>query len=337
MARIVKRPRAELDLLDIWEFIADDSLDRNGRVVPSTLLARSEGSGSAGNLRINTGSLTVRDSAQVSVNSTGGGMAGNLDITAGQLMLDNQGKLSAETTGGQGNINLRSGNLILRRGSQITTNATGNNIAGGNITLDTDVLTALENSDISANSSEFRGGNIRINASGIFGTQFREGNVNTSESDITASGKDSSLNGIVQINTPDVDPTSGLIELPVNILDATQLIARGCPAARGNSFTVTGRGGLPPLPSETLRTNNTVSVDWVTGNEEEQRSISPTTNYRLPTTQGNTEIVEANGWVTNNKGQVVLIASAPTFITNGSWFATDIAPPTHPPCTQVQG
>ncbi len=28
MAKIVKRPRAELDLLDIWGYIADDSLDR---------------------------------------------------------------------------------------------------------------------------------------------------------------------------------------------------------------------------------------------------------------------------------------------------------------------
>ncbi|MBD2088320.1 type II toxin-antitoxin system RelE/ParE family toxin [Microcoleus sp. FACHB-1515] len=28
MAIIVKRPRAELDLLDIWDYIADDSFDR---------------------------------------------------------------------------------------------------------------------------------------------------------------------------------------------------------------------------------------------------------------------------------------------------------------------
>ncbi len=28
MAIVVKRPRAELDLLDIWDYIADDSRDR---------------------------------------------------------------------------------------------------------------------------------------------------------------------------------------------------------------------------------------------------------------------------------------------------------------------
>jgi large exoprotein involved in heme utilization and adhesion len=53
------------------------------------------------------------------------------------LLLDNQGKLTAATTGGEGNINLRSLNLlILRGGSAITTSATGNNITGGNINID---------------------------------------------------------------------------------------------------------------------------------------------------------------------------------------------------------
>ena len=28
MAIVVKRPLAELDLLDIWDYIADDSMDR---------------------------------------------------------------------------------------------------------------------------------------------------------------------------------------------------------------------------------------------------------------------------------------------------------------------
>jgi large exoprotein involved in heme utilization and adhesion len=40
-------------------------IGRNGQIVPSTLLAGSGGSGSAGNLRINTNKLTVRDRAQL--------------------------------------------------------------------------------------------------------------------------------------------------------------------------------------------------------------------------------------------------------------------------------
>lgn len=303
--------------------VSGTGINAKGQVVPSSLLGVSEGSGGAGELRVNTRTLTIRDGAAISVSNTGSGTTGDLQITANNLLLD-RGKLTAETTGSQGNINLQAGNIILRRGSQITTNATGSNIIGSNITINTDLLTALENSDISANSQDFRGGNVQINASGIFGTEFR--NTNTPFSDITATGANSQLNGIVQINTPDVDPTSGLVELTVDVVDPTSLIATGCPATRGNSFTVTGRGGLPSLPSELLRPNNTVSVDWVTGNSQEQRTISSTTNYPPPTTQKNPEIVEATSWGRNNKGQVVLISSTPNVTANSNSLVKPLCP-----------
>lgn len=310
-------------------------INAKGQVVPSSLLAVSEGSGRAGDLRINTQTLSIRDGAAVSVSNIGSGITGDLQITTNNLLLD-RGKLTAETTGGQGNIFLNSGNLILRRGSQITTNATGINIIGSNITINTDVLAALENSDISANSQDFRGGNVQINTSGVFGTQFR--NANTPLSDITATGANSQLSGTVQINTPDVDPTSGLVELTVNVVDPTRLIATGCPAARGNSLTVTGRGGLPSLPSEPLRPNNIVSVDWVGDTQEQrnrdtevQRTTLSHTNYPLPTTQEKPEIVEATSWIINDKGQVILIASAPT-TANSTW----LTPATCPTSTKAQ-
>ncbi|MHC5722199.1 MAG: hypothetical protein ACYTX0_61845, partial [Nostoc sp.] len=83
----------------------------------------------------------------------------------------------ADTTGGGGNISLRTPLLLLRNGSAITTNATGENIPGGNIDIDAKngfiIAVPQENSDISANSLDFRGGNVTINAQAIFGTQFR--------------------------------------------------------------------------------------------------------------------------------------------------------------------
>ena len=201
------------------------------------------------------------------------------------------------------------------------------------------VLVAVpqENSDISANSQDFRGGNIRINTQGIFGTQFRE--QPTPLSDITATGVSSELSGMVEINTPDVDPRSGLVELPAEVVDPTGLIAQACPVHRDNSFTVTGRGGLPPLPSEPLRTNNTVPLNWVTLDRHQSSAVvgagltetstfppinpinppvqlSVATDNRQETT---TKIVEATGWVINNEGKVVLIASAPTVTAHSSW------------------
>ncbi|MBW4476053.1 MAG: filamentous hemagglutinin N-terminal domain-containing protein [Tolypothrix brevis GSE-NOS-MK-07-07A] len=284
--------------------VTGTGIDRNGQIVRSNLLAASDGFGSAGDLRINTNKLTVRDGAAISVASTGFGNAGNLEITSDVILLDNQGKLTADTRAGEGNINLRSLNLILRRGSAITTNATGNNITGGNINIDANngfiVAFPGENSDISANSVDFRGGNVAIDASGIFGTQFR--NALTLESDITATGANPSLSGNVQINTPDLDPTRGLLKLSSDFADQSHLIAQDCPANRGDVFIITGRGGLPPLPSEALRSNQTATVNWVTEGEGER--ITKVSDSKLPN-----QIVPATGWVINDKGDVTLIAS----------------------------
>lgn len=299
--------------------VSGTGIDGKGRVVPSTLLAASQGSGNAGDLTINTGGLTVRDRAAVSVSSTGSGKAGNLQITTGDLLLVNGGKLTAQTTAGQGNINLHSRNLILRRGSSIITDATGSNIAGGNITIDTDNLVAVpkEDSNISANSTEGRGGNVRISAAGIFGIKLRP--APTPLSDITATGKDSSFNGTVQINLRDVDPASGLNALPTAFVEPTRLIARTCTQRKGDSFIITGRGGLPPNPREPLRSQS-VWVGWVTLNPQAQNSSSPAvpTNQTRPTP---TPFVEAQGWVLNDKGQVVLTASPPNATHNNSFLS----------------
>ena len=298
-SRIAKFPNP------ISKYVANDITE----TASSGLFAGTEtnSTGIGGGIEIATEQLIIRDAAQVAVNSKGKGKAGNINATASSILLD-RGRLSANTQGGQGNIELRSRSLILRRDSSITTNAQGENIIGGNIIINADVLAALENSDITANSRDDRGGNVRINASAIFGTQFRD--AQTSESDITAKGKSSELSGTVQINTPDVDPSSGLIELPANTVDPTRLIVQGCPANRGNSFTVTGRGGLPPSPNELLRPNNTVSVDWVT-----RDSQSRAAEEQVSAAAG--EIIEATGWIINEKGQVVLIASRPTTTPNG--------------------
>ena len=293
--------------------VAGTGIDGNGQIVRSNLLAASDGLGNAGDLIINTNKLTVRDGAAISVASTGFGNAGNLEITSGVLLLDNQGKLTANTQGGEGNINLRSLNLILRRGSAITTNATGNNITGGNININAKngfiVAVKGENSDISANSADFRGGNVTIDAKFIFGTQFR--NAPTLESEITATGANPSLSGNVQINTPNLDPTRGLVKLSSALVDQSHLIAQGCPANKGNTFIITGRGGLPPLPSEALRSNQTATVNWVTlgergrGGEGERGGITKVSGSKLPN-----QIVPATGWVINDNGEVTLIASA---------------------------
>jgi large exoprotein involved in heme utilization and adhesion len=268
--------------------------------------------GASGDLSINTQLLEVQDGAEVTVASLGTGNAGNLTIDTDSINLDN-GTLTADTRSVntnpnqlQATINLRANDLIfLRRGSKITTNAIGNNVIGGDIKIDTNFLIAAENSDISANSTDFRGGRVTVKALSILGTQFR--NALTLESDITATGASSDLSGTVELNTPDVDPSKGLVELPVNIVDAQEQIAQGC-SFRGEqigSFVVTGRGGLSDSPNEML-TDDAIEVNLVTLDPKVNRS-SRNVSAIAPA-----PIVEAQGWIIGKNGKVLLVASAPT-------------------------
>ncbi|MEW6492880.1 MAG: S-layer family protein [Cyanobacteriota bacterium] len=291
---------------------------------PSGLLSSAGGAGNSGNVTVNAKRLIVRDGAELAVNNQGSGNAGNLEINADSLLLDNQGTLTAETASGEGgNINLQVQDLLLMRRNSLISAQAGGTGNGGNINIDTTFLVALENSDIIANAVKGRGGNIQITAQGIFGTEFRE--QLTPESDITASSE-FGVDGVVEIKTPEVDPNQGLATLPQEVIDVTQLVAQGCGAGGGlesSEFIVTGRGGLPPTPSGTIP-SDTVLVDLGTTPVQSARN-----NPAKPISTHSTEpsaapIVEAQGWMINAEGQVVLTAQAPTVTPQATWqtFAT---------------
>jgi large exoprotein involved in heme utilization and adhesion len=95
----------------------------------------------------------------------------------------------------------------------------------------------------------------------IFGIEPRS--ERTSESDITASS-DLGVDGVVEINRPEAEPSSGLVNLPTELVDVSRLIAQGCAAGGGNvaressQFVATGRGGLPPTLQKLLE----VTLYW---------------------------------------------------------------------------
>jgi len=300
------------------------SLDGTGRDgFPSGLYSGvlRDAKGQGGSLRINTGQLVVRNGAQVSANSQGLGNAGSLRVEAGSIKLDNRGKLRATTASGEGgNINLQVRDLILmRRNSLISAEArgTGN---GGNITINAPFIIAVpqENSDIIANAFQGNGGNINIKAQSIFGLEYRDHPTSTT-SDINASS-DFGVEGVVEIDTPDIDPSQGLSELPVQPIDTEVVQACTPGSSQQSEFVVTGRGGLPQNPGEALSTD-AVQVDLVTLNPEVKRpsttavSTSSTSPTPIP-------IVEAQGWAIAANGEVILTANAPTVTPDSSWQKT---------------
>jgi filamentous hemagglutinin family protein len=310
-----------------------DIVDNDGPT--SALSARSQGAGDAGNLTVTAGQLRVEDGAKIAVSGEQSGNAGDLRVTAGSIFLDKQGELIASTASGEGgNIKLQADDLLLlRRNSQISTNAggTGN---GGDIDINSQFLVAvpIENSDLTANAVRGRGGNINITTQGIYGQEFRSRP--TPLSDITASS-DFGVNGVVQINTPDLDPSKGLATLSGELVDVSGLVGSGCEVAaneESSQFVITGRGGRPPNPNETLRQAR-VLVDLGTPSDSQESALSPNSPY--PTVRSTTDIqhpssfsnraaplVEATGWVIDSQGEVILTDKAPTVTSHSSWLRT---------------
>ncbi|NER47892.1 MAG: S-layer family protein, partial [Symploca sp. SIO1A3] len=206
-----------------------------------------------------------------------------------------------------GNINLWVGGLLLlHNNSQIATTAgiAGAGGDGGDIIINADFVVAVpgEDSDISANAFNGRGGNITITTQGIFGLQFRDRL--TPLSDITASSE-FGLDGEFQLNLlSPVDVTQGLSELPADTV--TSELNQSCQAGgsqSAGSFINTGRGGLPPDPTEPLG-----SSDLWEDVQLPKKTSTDTTN--LPTTNSG-KLIEAQGWIVNQTGQIELVAKLP--------------------------
>jgi filamentous hemagglutinin family protein len=273
----------------------------------SLITAKSLSGGKAGTLRLDVGALKLSNDAEVTVSSPKGGIAGDLEIKSNSLLLENQSMISASTTEGQvGNINIDSGNIILRENSIITTSAieSPSKTDGGNISIAADSL-ILENGNISANSTNSFGGRVNITAAGIF---------QSLNSSITATSEAGpQFNGIVNLDITNVDPTHGLTELPSYIVDPNSLVAQS-PCRRGSrsEFTRSGRGGLPPNVSQDFNSDATqVALVTPASTSLDKQQTKPLTRAVESTTSAlglESPVVPAQGWVFNAKGEVVLVA-----------------------------
>ena len=307
----------------------------------STISAASTSPKPAGDVTINTNQLLIGNGASINVNSQGAGSAGNLFVSGRSIELNDRGEIAATSSlGNGGNITLQAGNtLLLRTNSQISTTA-GTAQAGGdggNIIINAPkgflVTAPNENNDITANAFSGRGGNITINATGIYWFTPRSradlerllGTPNPAQldprslptNDITAISQGSpTLNGTVILTTPNLDPSRGLVQLPVDLADASRLIVQNCPtgdtlAKPPNEFIITGRGGLPPTPSEAV-SRDAIQVDLVTADVGDRPSVSQREpDQSRPSLPSESPIVEAQGWQVAADGTVFLVATAP--------------------------
>ncbi|MEG3851223.1 filamentous hemagglutinin, partial [Microcoleus sp. herbarium19] len=295
----------------------------------------------AGELNLNTRQLIVRDGATVTVQARGTGRAGNINVVADAISLDTKSRIDGTTVSGTGaNINLQAQSIQLRRGSRITTDAGISD--GGNINLNSQILVSQrqENSDITANARSAAGGRVNINVPNVFGftavsreqvrgslgltdAEFAQLQISPTSllptSDIAAISQSAgpALQGAVTFSTSGVNPAQGLVELPQNAIDPAALIAAN-PCIRGaeNEFTVTGRGGLPASPNDSLGIAET-PFPWVEEAERNAaRDVRDVTDkakkeegidFEVRTASGEEglrqeEVVPAQGWEVNDRG-----------------------------------
>jgi len=273
-------------------------------------------SNKAGNINLNlNNNLSLNNLSSITVNSSAEGQGGNIEIKSSYLNL-NDSKITAQTTlSSGGNISIVTKNLSqLSRASQISTTAgtSQGRGDGGNITIDSKFLLAnpQDNSDITANASFGKGGRIEISSSGIFG--FQSKSELTPQSDITAFSQFNPVfNGQIIFNTPESDPSGGLVTLPQEVVDAANLISQNpCERGKESELIITGKGGLPPNPDQAYQQPE-AQVSWI-----------------KPVLEGNSakeflpeavlivnpeEIQPARGWIVNQEGKIELVG----YETNG--------------------
>jgi filamentous hemagglutinin family protein len=302
------------------ELIANQSVNLDGDksgIFAANIL---DSTGNSGNINIVTPLLNVTKGATISVEGLGTGLGGELTINLHKLFLNN-GFLSAGTnTTDGGNIYLNVNEfLFMNNNSMISAKANGRG-NGGNLQIISPYILAVSNNnnDIIANALEGNGGNINITANGIFGIEYRD--ILTYKSDINASSR-FGQNGIVEINTPGIDPAKGLSYLPTKIINTDNLTNQSCSRNINNKlsqgkFIITGKGGFPESPIDNLftaiLTNN--FMDFLPKNHIKLSKFYPEFSLKYA------HIKEAQGMIINDKKQIVLTTNSGLFTHNQSWF-----------------
>ncbi|NER85006.1 MAG: hypothetical protein F6K42_36965, partial [Leptolyngbya sp. SIO1D8] len=302
----------------------------------SFIASSSVTSANSGDVNLDTEDLVLRNGAGIVAGTfaafgfpnAAAAAAGEVTVAADRIFLDRGTISTTGNLGDGGNLFVTAKDFVLlRNGSQISTTAglltAGGD--GGNIVVNAPFVVGVlsENSDITANAFSGSGGTVTVTAFDIIGLEFQD--ELTPFSDITASSA-SGPAGITEFNSlTDINVEEGLSALPVDLADPTTLISQQCTlqaSDNASEFTVVGRGGLPPDPSQPgaadrfLEDLGTVPADS-TNHPINDATISPTVSLNGEPTSLTT-IREAQNWVQDADGRVYLISAAPAFTVSNS-------------------
>jgi large exoprotein involved in heme utilization and adhesion len=338
---------------------ARESIEISGRGTSRSGIFASalQGSGNGGNLSITTDKLVIKDNGSIGVSNfqtanllpEGKGAAGNLKINANSIELNNGTINAANANGIGGQLTLNTDTLKLDNGASILASTTANSGVGGNLTLRVqDNLQMTNNSTISAQATEGAdGGNIEL--TGLNPQDFNNFVLLKDGSSIIANGVEGSggnisirtrglfkcgncaidasstfgRDGAVTVTTPDANSSQVIIKSPENAIEPDETVASACGSediAKANSFTITGRGGMPTDPTEPLSSSYLSGISEAQkqgsgeaeglrgGDAERQRGGDAIKLDEGKKTFSSDEVIPARGMMMNEKGQIVLTA-----------------------------
>ncbi|MBL1260708.1 MAG: filamentous hemagglutinin N-terminal domain-containing protein [Thiotrichaceae bacterium] len=247
----------------------------------------SDATGSAGSITIEAADLLMTDGVTLSANTSSVGRGGSIRVSGNNIEISNGVNLTAESLFVQGSLPLGSdagagwgesgsiavtasnrlildnsrinlntqqadaGNIVIRAGrlfrmvnqSEITTSVAGGDGDGGNIrineTIDANIVILSDTSTLRANARQGAGGNINIKAYAY---------IISPDSVMDASAGPAGLDGVITVSTPDVDATTGILQLPDAFLDRSALLENRCAlrtASNRSSFLISARGREP--------------------------------------------------------------------------------------------
>lgn len=134
---------------------------------------------------------------------------------------------------------------------------------------------------------------------------------------------------IIEIESPVVASNTTIISVPTNrfndraIQDVPNFLHNfqqcgGIVVRKGSKFVVTGRGGLPPNPAEATRSDLALVDLGKPIHIEATPAKSVLPRNQIPSQS--TSLVEAQGWVIDLQGKVILTASAPNITPSTPWM-----------------
>ena len=278
----------------------------------------------AGNLLIQADSLDVEGGSQILVQSPNG-QAGNIEIGARRVQL-NDGIISAATnqnspdTPNSATINIRDLDLLVLENNSLISARAEDGAAGGNINIVANdgyiAALPLNNSDIIATAEQSQGGEINISVDQLFGFTLQEApaTLRTNQTNDISASSAAGPQGVVNINTVNVDPDQGLVALPV-LLDDSPPLNSICTAVveGGSKFTLIGRGGLPATPTD-VASAIAPWEDWYIATPDDTSSTTSHPANAQPSLDAprESQITEAQGWAIAPDGTAQLVAQTQT-------------------------